>query len=321
MSESINQYNKSLKEIDEFNREELKKQVEENKRFYKDYQNIIDNDEKMKIVRNDNIIITKTKSIDYLQFNRLLGFKDDLVHAFTFSKHGIGFKRYEDDNTRINSFGALAKEFNLNIMNIIQPFQNHTDNIYSFKDKEKLPNPLFEYELHDIDGITTNLSNLPSLMTEADCVPILIYDPMKKAYANIHSGWRGTIKKIVQKAIYTLKKEYGSKSEDLICAIGPAIHKECFLVNEDVVDIYNNIFRIFIEKNDIIDKTDLFNNKGQQSRIDNILLNKLMMEEMGVLKENIIDSEICTSCNSYEFHSARNEPDKYQVNGCLMMIK
>ena len=109
-----------------------------------------------------------------------------------------------------------------------------------------MPNPLFEYELHDIDGITTNLSNLPSLMTEADCVPILIYDPMKKAYANIHSGWWGTIKKIVQKAIYTLKKEYGSKSEDLICAIGPAIHKECFLVNEDVVDIYNNIFRIFI---------------------------------------------------------------------------
>lgn len=274
-----------------------------------------------KIIKTDLLTITKTKDIDYIQFNKLLE-HNNLTHAMILKNHDVGFKRTRNlyNNIRESSYLKLEKEFQIDLNNIIQPYQEHTDNIYEFKDINLLGPNLYNTKLDSTDGILCNVKNVGVLTTSADCTPILMYDPIKNVYANIHSGWKSTVKKIAQKSVIKLIKDYDCNPRNLICCIGPCIRKECFLVNEDVVKIYGTEFQEYVENYNVIEETDLFNEKGQQYRVDNSLIIKLMLEDINVPEENIIDCNICTVCNSYELHSRRSEGEKFQTNGCLMFL-
>ena len=80
----------------------------------------------------------------------------------------------------------------------------------------------------EYDGYITKEKNIATLITTADCNPIIIYDTKKNIIANVHSGWAGTIKKISLKAVKLLQEKFNSNLEDLIVCIGPSIRKCCF---------------------------------------------------------------------------------------------
>ena len=117
-----------------------------------------------------------------------------------------------------------------------------------------------------------------------------------------------------------MERDFKTDKNDVIFCIGPSIRKECFIVNEDVVKIYENEFKNDIDLKEIIEKTDQFNDKGIQYKIDNILLYKKLLANEKIPKENIIDSKICTVCNSDKFHSRRAEGEMYQTNGSITML-
>lgn len=264
----------------------------------------------------NNIKITRTKSIDYLQFNRLLEFQDKLTHAIFLKKHNIGFNLEKDIEVRNEAINTISKEFQISKEHIIQSNQTHSNNIREYTSIQDIDKNI----LNDIDGYISKVPQIASIITFADCIPIFIYDCKNNIYSNIHSGWRGVINQISIKAIKTLIKKYNSNPTNLICCIGPNIRKECFLVNEDLIAIYRETYGEIIKKYPIIEETDLYNEKGKQYRIDNNLLLKIMFKEIGILDKNIIDSEICTVCNSYDFHSRRAEGVNFQKGGGLMML-
>lgn len=264
-----------------------------------------------------NVKITRTDDIDYLQFNRLLEFEDRLVHAIFLKNHNIGFNLGNNLEVREKSIDRISKEFNINKNIIVQSHQTHSSNINIFSDiNTKKTNILSDY-----DGFITDIKRVATIITFADCIPVFIYDPKNNVYANIHSGWRGIINGIAIKGINELVKKYNSNIKNLICCIGPNIRKECFLVNKDLVDIYVNTYNEKVKRLPIIEKTDLKNEKGIQYRIDNNLLLKELLKEIGILDENIIDSCICTVCKSNDFHSRRAEGENFQKCGGLMMLK
>jgi len=172
-----------------------------------------------------------------------------------------------------------------------------------------------------VDGIITDKANVATLLTFADCMSLLMYDPVNKALANIHSGWQGTVKKIGIKAVHKMIEEYNCKPENIICCFGPSIRRDHFLVNDDVMQIFQSKFSDICNKYNIIEDTDLSNEKGKQYRIDTVLLNTVLLKEAGLLEKNIIDSNICTMCHNDKFHSRRVEGEQYQTNGGLMMIR
>ena len=261
-----------------------------------------------------DIIINKKGDIEYLQFNKLLEFQDDLIHAYTLKTNSVGFKKYEKDNVADTSYDKLCKVFNINKEFLKHPNQQHTDNICEYN-KEKTVN--FE----ESDGIITNLPNIATTLTFSDCLAIFLYDPKNKVIANIHSGWKGTVKKIGAKAVNKMINEYYCRPENIICCFGPSIRKNHFLVNDDVKEIFENEFQHIIKKNDIIEETECRNEKGKQYRIDTVLINKIVLKELGLIDKNIIDSNLCTVCNCDMFHSRRIEGEKYQTNASLMMLK
>jgi len=86
------------------------------------------------------------------------------------------------------------------------------------------------------DAFITNTSNVACFVRTADCMPILVVDPVAKAVGAIHAGWRSTVQNIVRNAIEKMKEEFGSKPEDMYAAIGPAICGSCYEIGKDVVD-------------------------------------------------------------------------------------
>ena len=88
-------------------------------------------------------------------------------------------------------------------------------------------------ELEGIDALVTNKPGVAIGVRTADCVPVLLFDPEQRAVAAVHSGWKGTIQRIAEKAIFTMGRQFGSKASSLRAVIGPAIGPQSFQVGEE----------------------------------------------------------------------------------------
>lgn len=272
---------------------------------------------------NENIIHIKRKNIEYIQFRRLLKYPN-LIHAFTLKKYGIDFgsnANFEKRKTKyINNYKTLAEILGINYKKIFRPLQTHTDVIKNVEEKDLTENFEFKEEFKNVDGVITKQKGLYLSLLYADCTPIIFYDPVKNIVANTHSGWKGTLQKIAQKTVKKMKEEYGCNSKDIICCIGPCIRKCHFQVENDVKDLFYNEFEYTKRINEIIQKDVIINGK-QKYKIDTTLINKIILEEEKILKENIIDSRICTVCNGGLIHSFRVDKEKSGRNTMIIGLK
>ncbi len=85
------------------------------------------------------------------------------------------------------------------------------------------------------DALVTRRPNILAGVKTADCVPLLIGDPVTRTAAAVHAGWRGTLKRIAQKTLLDLRDKYGARPEDCIIAIGPHACGDCYQVGPEVV--------------------------------------------------------------------------------------
>jgi YfiH family protein len=92
------------------------------------------------------------------------------------------------------------------------------------------------------DGLMTDRPGLPLLATFADCFPLLLYDPGRRALALVHAGWRGTAAGIAANAVGALAAEYGCRPGDLVAGVGPGICGRCYEVGEDVAGRFDGAF-------------------------------------------------------------------------------
>lgn len=253
---------------------------------------------------NNTMLHVKKEGIEYLQFRRLLEF-DNLVNCYTLSVNNVDFKRnYPEESTPIleESYNKICKALNIEKNTIVRPKQSHTDCIRNVEN--------ISQKFTDVDGLITNKKDINLMLTFADCTPILLYNPINKVISNVHSGWKGTVQKIGQKAVLKMMKDYNSKPENIIACIGPCIGKCHFEVDDGVKDIFAQTFAYFNRNCDIIEKQKELVNGKVKYHIDTTLVNKLILQEVGVRPENIIESNICTVCNSRIMHSYRAGGEK-----------
>lgn len=275
---------------------------------------------------NENIIHVNKNGVQYIQFRKLLEYSDIIRHGYSLgtdvnfrtakvNKPKLSKNEYE---LAINSYKNLCDSIGSNYINTVKTNQNHTDTIKIANKKIKEDEPDFNLtEYNETDGIITNKKNLILSTTNADCILLLFFDPIKKVIANVHSGWRGTLQRISTKAIEKMEKEYNCNPKDIICCICPSIRKCHFEVEKEVKDMFEKEFKGIIEKNDIITETI----SSKKWTIDTVLINQVILEEKGLKKENIIDSKICSVCNSNLIHSYRVEKEKYGLETAIIELK
>ena len=265
-------------------------------------------------IKSKEIVIIKNEDLKFIQFKKLLEYSE-LTHAFTIKPLDFGSNdTYEDIKEKADkNYKSICELLELDSKSIIRPYQTHTNNVKEVNEETGI----FNAKFIDIDGLTTNEKNKILSLTFADCTPIYLFDKNKKVIANIHSGWQGTVKKIAKKAIEFMKQEYSSNPEDIICVIGPTIRKCHFEVQKDVRDMFYNEFKFMKNIDDII----RYNEKTESYFIDTVEINKNLLKEEGILEENILDSKICTFCNSNIIHSYRKEGKEAGRNTALICLK
>lgn len=185
----------------------------------------------------------------------------------------------------------LIDKLNIDEKSLFRCKQMHTANI----EIADCSNNFFE----NTDGIILTKPDTATFLNFADCIPIILFDPVENIGGVVHAGWRGTALKIQQKAVKLLM-EKGSKPENIQVAIGAGIGKCCFDVNEDVFE------KIF----DGVDKTlsrSAFSVDDETGKyfVDLKEVNKILLNEMSVLQVDV--SDYCTSCCSDVFFSYRKE--------------
>ena len=190
---------------------------------------------------------------------------------------------------------------------------------------ESLPCPIVQmHQVHDVkvavvdrgdmtrdelDGYDAMITDLPGVVIgvrTADCIPVLLYDPVKKAAAAIHSGWRGTVSKIIGKTVIKMQSTYASQPSDILAFIGPGICVDCFQVGEEVALKF---------KETGFDINSLWSFRGPKTgngmegghHIDLKEACRQTLVESGLKNENIQINGLCTYEDNDLLYSARKE--------------
>lgn len=160
------------------------------------------------------------------------------------------------------------------------------------------------------DGLVSQLRNVLVGVKTADCVPILIGDPLTRSFAAVHAGWRGTVKSIVVRAVESMQENFGSEPKDMIAAIGPAAGCKNYEIGEDVIDAFGSAFST-------AEKYFSPTSKGH-ALIDLHLANKDQLLSCGVPLSNVYTAPFCTMARLDLFFSYRVEKKLYGKTGRLM---
>lgn len=173
-------------------------------------------------------------------------------------------------------------------------------------------------ELEGYDALMTNLRGCAIGVRTADCIPVLMYDPVHSAVAAVHAGWRGTLVRIVQKTILQMQNKFGTKAKDIQAVIGPGICSGCFQVGEEIVTAFKDTgFSL-----DGIYSWNGGKINGDMStghHIDLAEANRRSLVEYGVILDNIQVSGICTY-EDESLYSARREGGECGRNVTSIML-
>ena len=198
--------------------------------------------------------------------------------------------------------------------------QIHSDLIHVVRSRQ--PGVLKQSRLTG-DGLVTDLTGVALGILTADCFPVLLVDTRHRAVGAFHAGWRGTVKRIVEKGVGIMRLEFGSRAEDIYAAIGPGIQSCSFEVGEEVEEAFHSQFDYAAELFHRVQESDpvrekyplLFLNQRPPGHgnpciklhLDLREANRRQLLATGVPAANIAALEGCTVCSPRKFFSHRKE--------------
>ena len=233
--------------------------------------------------------------------------KNGLINYIIGSEFDISYIRQKE---KLKEYmDGLFKKLDIDPDQVYYGVQTHTDNIKYCDGKngdDFLCGKIFE----ETDGLITDKKNLALVIKFADCTPVLLFDPVKKVQACVHSGWRGTAKRISEKAIEKMVNDFSCKKENILAYIGPSIDQDNYEVGQDVYDAFK----------DFKNRDKFFIGYKEKYKLDMVAANLDILLEAGIKKENIEISNISTY-NDLKLNSARRQKENYKLNGIISLIK
>jgi hypothetical protein len=229
------------------------------------------------------------------------------VVAFSSTRHG-GYSKGNYATFNINRYcgdleedirknrKALCQLLSISDDHLIMPHQVHLtkvakvdEGLLALNDKER------QEALEGVDALMTNLRGVCIGVSTADCIPVLLYDKEKHVVCAIHAGWRGTVRRIVEKTIVAMKEAYGTQPQQLKAQIGPGIHLNSFEVGDEVYDT-------FAQEGFDMSAISL---RKEKWHIDLPACNRLQLLAAGLEPQNIKVSSVCTFKQTDNYFSAR----------------
>lgn len=191
---------------------------------------------------------------------------------------------------------ALCQLLDINDSRLLMPHQVHLTKIATVDDDFlSLDSDGRQQRLEGVDAVMTNIAGVCIGVSTADCIPVLLYDSMHHAACAVHAGWRGTLARIVEKAVKAMTETYGTNPIDIVAQIGPGISLDSFEVGDEVYDAFAQAG---------FDMAAICQ-KQVKWHINLPACNKLQLIATGVTPAHITMSDICTYKAHDTFFSAR----------------
>ena len=201
------------------------------------------------------------------------------------STMNISTTRGDDPEAIAENKRRIAAAIGVEVDSMTFTHQTHTTNVAVVKEADR------GGRFMETDGMVTNVPGICLVTFYADCVPLYLVDPVKKAIGMSHSGWRGTVGKMGKVTVEKMVAEFGSNPADIVAAIGPSICQDCYEVSEDVIEEFKKNFDERLWK-------DLFYQKENGKYQLNLWrANEEVFLEAGIRPENIAVTNVCTHCN------------------------
>jgi YfiH family protein len=215
-----------------------------------------------------------------------------LVHGITTREGGVSSGRCASLNVSY-SVGDAARNVDENLNRVASAFDTSRELLFSayqvhgravtVVDDGSVANPRPR-----CDALVSRSREKTLMLRYADCTPVLLVDPARRAVGAVHAGWRGSAERAAAAAVEAMTDVFGTRPGDLLAGIGPAIGPCCYQVGREVVDAFG-------------DRSELIS----EGRLDLWSANRLALEEAGVPSDQIELAGICTRCASDRFFSHR----------------
>lgn len=244
------------------------------------------------------MILKERNGVSFYQFPNLINFAS--IRHGIFTRKG-GFSKYPFQSLNV-SFGLGDDEVHvkqnrhiisqcLDEKELVFARQVHGTEIIEFRKNKKGCTQEISGAPRVGDAMITNVPGKNLVVQIADCQSILIYDPVLKVIANVHSGWRGSIRNIAHHTIMMMEKKFGCRPTDIVASITPSLGPCC----SEFINFKEEIPPKFWKYRDGVNHFDFWSATHDQ------LINT------GILLENIYLSRICTKCHTDIFFSHRGE--------------
>lgn len=230
-------------------------------------------------------LLDSTRLVTHFFCSRLGG-----VSKGVFASLNLSSEEGDEEGDVLENKGIVAKAFGFSVKDLFTLRQVHGDKVLVIDSNVEYGSTLVG------DGIVTHRRGIAIGVLTADCLPILLLEPVKRIIGVLHGGWRGLVKGIIEEGIRVMEERYRISRDALLVAIGPFIKRCCYTVGKDVADMLRreDLSRCLITK-------------GGEIRFDLGRLAMGKLEDSGVRKENIEFVGPCTSCDEGHLFSYRRD--------------
>jgi len=278
-----------------------------------------------------NLTVLRARTLDRIPW---------LVHGFSTRTGGfsrvyggnalnLGFTKHDSRTAVERNRNALARELGAvtgrKLWPLVSLRQIHSDLIHCISEP-----PTGQLAG---DGLITHTPGILLAIQTADCLPIILVDRRRRTVGVFHAGWRGVVKRIVEKGLGEMQRAFGAKPQDIKVAIGPGIHSCCYEVGPEVRQAFESqftyaaeLFREVKESDPVREKYPLLfltarapghGELPPKIFLDLVEANRRQLIDVGVLARNIFASQLCTACSTDLLFSHRAEKG---VTGRMMGV-
>lgn len=162
----------------------------------------------------------------------------------------------------------------------------------------------------DGDALISDVAGLVLEVRTADCLPVLLVDPVRRVVAAAHAGWRGTVAGIAARTAAQMVAEFGCRWGDLQAALGPSIGPCCFEVGPEVAAQFDESCVVQPAAGGAADSAESANSTQQRVRVDLHRANKMQLVDAGLSAAAVFQVTSCTMCDPGQFHSFRRDREQ-----------
>lgn len=196
-----------------------------------------------KVPENRRTRVIRREGVEYLEFSPLKE-TEAVLHGFTTRLGGVSrgvcssmnlsFTRGDRQEDVRENYRRIARAVGFSVESIVCSDQTHTTNVRRVGRNDCGSGIEKPRSYQDVDGLITDESGVTLATFYADCVPLYLVDPVRRAIGLSHSGWRGTVGKIGKVTVEVMEREFGCRPENILTVIGPSICMDCYEVSGDV---------------------------------------------------------------------------------------